>query len=81
MKKYLSVFILLIIASALILTSCGPKKASQETLAELEELRMAADAAEADASTCATKVEDLQMKIKDLEAEIEELKMEIEKYK
>ncbi|MCK4524783.1 hypothetical protein KAU15_07635 [candidate division WOR-3 bacterium] len=81
MKKYLTFFIILIFAFTLLLTGCGPKNASDKTLTELEELKLAADESEMEANNCASKVEDLQTKMIELEQEIEDLKLEIEKYK
>ncbi len=81
MKKTLMMLILAIFVMSLVLTGCGPKKASDEQLTQLEELKNAADAAEAQCSDCEAKINDLNAKIADLEKEIEGLKTEIEKYK
>lgn len=81
MKKFFVVFSLMVFIFALVLTGCGPKKASEKTLTELDEIRSAADAAEMEAEDCAANVADLKNKIADLEEEIANLKEEIQKYK
>jgi len=81
MKKYAVILMLMLFVSSILITGCGPKQASEQTLAELEELREAADQAEAEAKECAMKTQDYEEKIADLEEEIENLKNEIKKYK
>ena len=81
MKKFILIFVVTLFLMSILLTGCGPKKASQEQLTQLDELKQAADAAEAQISECQTKTDDLNTKIADLEKEIENLKNEINNYK
>ncbi len=81
MKKTLIVLILGLLIFSFILTGCGPKKATQAQLSQLEELKMAADQAEAQYAECQKSQEELKKQIETLQKEIEELKQQIEIYK
>ncbi|MEJ5307337.1 MAG: hypothetical protein WHT27_03455 [candidate division WOR-3 bacterium] len=81
MKKILIVLVLSLLLLSLFITGCGPKKATQAQLSQLEELKMAADQAEAQYADCQKKVEELLKEKETLLKEIEELKKEIQIYK
>lgn len=80
MKKNLVLVLIVAFLSIIILTGCGPKMANQKTMAELDELKNAADAAEMEAADCQKKVEELNAEKAALQAEIDSLKNEINKY-
>ncbi|MGE3063400.1 MAG: hypothetical protein AB7T10_07165 [bacterium] len=81
MKRNFVLTGLILIMLAMIFAGCGPKMANQTQLDQLNEIRNAADAAEAQVQECKDKIASLETEKAQLLKEIEDLKKEIEIYK
>jgi septal ring factor EnvC (AmiA/AmiB activator) len=58
--------------------SCGPRKASKETLSQIEELKSAIESAKAKKSELATKIESLKKDLERKDTVINQLESEID---
>jgi peptidoglycan hydrolase CwlO-like protein len=82
MKRVLALIILLAFAvSYFAFVGCGPKYASKETLAELEEAEKACEAAKMEVKNLEKKMEQLKEDITAKEARIVELEMQLNELK
>jgi peptidoglycan hydrolase CwlO-like protein len=82
MKKIISLVILVsLIISFVGVFGCGPKYASKETMAELEEAQAACEKAKAEVKSLETRIEDLKEEKAAKEARIVELEKQLEELK
>ncbi len=82
MKKFLALVILLAFAVSYFgVVGCGPKYASDETMAELEEAEAACEAAKMKVKNLETKMEQLKEDIAAKEARIVELEKQLNELK
>ena len=82
MKKFISLVILIsLLVSFVGFIGCGPKYASKETMAELEEARDACEKAKAEVKSLETRIEDLKQEKTAKEARIVELEKQLEELK
>ncbi|HAV91943.1 TPA: hypothetical protein DCW38_02035 [candidate division WOR-3 bacterium] len=81
MKRNFILTGLILVLLTLVFAGCGPKMANQTQLDQLQELRNAADASEAQVKECQDKIVSLQAEKEQLLKEIDALKNEIQIYK